>query len=485
MKEPLGQFDWLGEPPRCRNIGEVAFDPRSVTDPVLHQLVMNLVLEAGKLDMTYLLSAHAYAYDLARAVEQRWGNTPGLPEPSLLERLLSVCYQASLLRDEDRPVTFRVALANPDAFPAPGGPPEGLHRLVFEMARPFDEHEVRRLTPAAGFHRSLVGVRLNEQAEFETWGLVHSGPRWLQEVRGGRRIRQAIPAVLMVAVTGPGRVLVSRGPDTMAVLAGGTLIAAASDVFSAPWLTSLFERLEVEQTAQHALSPEHAFGPHASIDPTFGRRLAEHVLRRVVATIRGARHGGTLIFLPAERAREICASGRVLALKYPFSDEEPRRRIFSLMVQMMNELARLHLRPHAKATRGVGWAEYEASTDSRLAALDEALFEAAHLVGMLAEVDGAVVMTSRLEILGFGAEISGALTEVEFVERSLDLEGTRRISERADRVGSRHRSAYRLSAHLKDAFTIVVSQDGGVRFVRWQGAGVVYFDQIATGPWEV
>lgn len=434
--------------------------------------------------MAYQLSAHAYAYDLARTVEQRWGEAPGLPKPQLLEQLLSVCYQASLLRDEGRPVTFRIALADPDLFPASGGPPTGLHRLLFEVTRPFDEHELRRLTPAAGFHRWLVGVRLDERNELETWGLVHSGPRWLQEVRGGRRSRQAIPRVLMVAVMGPGRLIVSRGADTIAALTGGTLSDAASDVFAAPWLTPLFERLNLAANREHGLSLERAFGPDASIDHAFGRQLGRHVLRRVVATIRGARHGGTLIFLPAERANEICADAHILALKYRFSDEEPRRRIFSLTVQIMNEMARLHLRPDSNA-RGVSWTEYETSTDPRLAALDEALFETAHLVGMLAEVDGAVVMTDRFEILGFGAEISGALPDVQVVGRSLDLEGTRRVGERADRVGSRHRSSYRLSAHLHDVLTIVISQDGGVRFVRWRDGAVVYFDQIATGPWEV
>lgn len=118
-------------------------------------------------------------------------------------------------------------------------------------------------------------------------------------------------------------------------------------------------------------------------------------------------------------------------------------------------------------------------------ALDEALFEVAHLVATLANVDGAVVMTDDLEVLGFGAEISGALPEVESVDRSLDLQGTGRVRERTDRVGTRHRSAYRLCQQLHDALVIVVSQDGGVRFVRWQDERVTYFDQIATGPWEV
>jgi hypothetical protein len=429
--------------------------------------------------------AHAHAGDLARLVELRWEHASGLPDPVELERFLSVCFQASLLHDEGRPITFRVALADPEAFAASGSPPAGLHRLVFDEDRPFDQHELRRLAPAAGFHRSLVGVRVGENGQLKVWGLIHSGPRWLQEVRGGRRIRQTIPAVLMAAVTGPGRVLVSKGTRTMGALAGGTLVDVATDVFSAPWLASLFHELGAAQRAAHALSPESTCGPHAQLDPAFGQQLAQHVLRRVVATIRGARHGGTLIFLPTEKARELCSDGRTLAPKYRFSDEEPRRRLFSLTVQIMNELARLHPQMPDEARPRVGWAEYEASADSRLAALDEALFDAAHLVGMLAEVDGAVVMTDRLEILGFGAEISGALPDVETVERSLDLDGTRRITERADRVGSRHRSSYRLSHHLHEAFIVVVSQDGGVRFVRWQDDHVTYFDQIATGPWEV
>lgn len=429
-------------------------------------------------------SAHADAGDLARLVAGRWGHAPGLPEPAVLERLLSVCFQASLLHDEGRPVTFRLALTDPEAFPASGGPPSGLHRLMLHQGRPFDEHELRRLAPAAGFHSSLFGVRVNEQAELEVWGIIHSGPRWLQEVRGGRRIRQAIPPLLMAAVTGPGRVLVSRGTTTIAALAAGTLMDVATDVFAAPWLASFFGDLQAALTAEHRLSLDTS-RPRTALDPTLGQQLAQHVLRRVVATIRGARHGGTLLFLPPDQASELCADGRVLRLKYPFADEEPRRRIFSLIVQIMNELSLLHPQSPSQTDTRVGFAEYEASADSRLAALDEALFEVAHLVGMLAEVDGAVVMTNRLEILGLGAEISGALPEVEFVQRSLDLDGTRRITERADRAGTRHRSSYRLCHHSHDAVVVVVSQDGGVRVVRWQEGGVTYFDQIATGPWEV
>jgi hypothetical protein len=117
--------------------------------------------------------------------------------------------------------------------------------------------------------------------------------------------------------------------------------------------------------------------------------------------------------------------------------------------------------------------------------MDEALFEVAHLVADLTQVDGTVVMTDCLEILGFGVEITGELPEVLRVARALDLEGGKREWERTDRVGTRHRSAYRLCQAVHDALVFVVSRDGGLRFIRWHDDGVTYWDQVATGLWDV
>lgn len=108
-----------------------------------------------------------------------------------------------------------------------------------------------------------------------------------------------------------------------------------------------------------------------------------------------------------------------------------------------------------------GWADYVASRDERLAELDEGIFEMAHLLADLSVADGAVVLTKRLNILGFGAEISGALPEVPEVTRALDAEARETEPEAATDVGTRHRSVYRLSGALPEAMGLVVSQDGG------------------------
>ena len=112
---------------------------------------------------------HAYPGDLSSLVRERWERHPedcgneGLPDGPVLEALLSTCYQASLLREEERPVVFRLIFADPTGFPESDGPPDGLHRLEFEEPRAFDEHELRRLSPAADFDRSLIGVSLDEE----------------------------------------------------------------------------------------------------------------------------------------------------------------------------------------------------------------------------------------------------------------------------------------------------------------------------------
>ncbi len=235
------------------------------------------------------------------------------------------------------------------------------------------------------------------------------------------------------------------------------------------------------QRAAHLGACERAGALWPEVDSGFGTVLASHVLRRILATVRAAQHGGTLIIIPSPRVAALLANGRYMRVKYAFGDEEPRRRILTLMITIMNELAKAH----GVADAPVGWEAYEASHLRTLAETDEALFEVAHWVADLAGVDGAVLMTDCFEILGSGVEIAGELAEVSRVARAHDLGGTQTSVVRTDRVGTRHRSAYRLCHAVRDAWALVVSQDGGLRFIRWHDDNVTYWEQVATGPGEV
>src|SRR5690606_12705356 len=88
-----------------------------------------------------------------------------LPPPRVLRNVLSTAYQASLLRDEARPVTFRLLVVPPSRLDASGGPPESLHPLPLAAPRPFAPHELRRLSPAAPYASALLGVAIETDGE--------------------------------------------------------------------------------------------------------------------------------------------------------------------------------------------------------------------------------------------------------------------------------------------------------------------------------
>src|SRR5471032_2099822 len=157
---------------------------------------------------TSIQSEFSTPRDLAALIYERWPQEPGSeadradlrPDADTLTELIRVCFQASLLREEARPVTFRLILAEPGRFPAEQGPPLGLHRLELGETRPLNPLELRRLSPAANVQRSMIGVRWEEEHGLRIWGIIHSGLSWLQNIYGGRGHSQQLPQELVITV---------------------------------------------------------------------------------------------------------------------------------------------------------------------------------------------------------------------------------------------------------------------------------------------
>src|SRR5260370_1774009 len=109
-----------------------------------------------------------------------------LPNDSQLRLLLDVAYHASLLREEQRPVTFRLLLANPEEVTKPALPPLSVAGFTLDRPRPFNEQEVRRMSMAADFFRSLIGVFSDPEEQLKIWGILRSGTPWGNSVASGR-----------------------------------------------------------------------------------------------------------------------------------------------------------------------------------------------------------------------------------------------------------------------------------------------------------
>lgn len=423
--------------------------------------------------MTDPLEPIVYPPQFAERVAEAWAqlnfDCPPLPSTTCLTVLLNTLFQAGCLYEEGEPVRCRVILADPTDWNRGEGPPAGFHVLHFTEPRPFTAQEIRKLAPAASYFRSMLGVHYSPAHGAAIWGLVESGARWVNRADGGRFQGVPLPYRFVVHVLGPGKLLTACGYHRLLELDAGRILLTGFDPFRSNWIPAHFRPFRTWLLERLAA----VFPNGAPVDERFLKLMAQNVVRRAVSLVRGRGHGGMLIYLPL-RLKGAPELSRILRIRCEFGAESSTDRFTELMLQAMQRLSLLGQRHGLKR---VSWEHYQEFEDAELAEIDESFFEMAHLFADLMGVDGALVLTERFELVGFGAEVLGE-TPVKTVHRALDLEAVAVRPEPADGSGTRHRAAYRLVESVPDALALVISQDGAVRFVAHRDDRVTYWPYL-------
>lgn len=418
--------------------------------------------------------AHSYPPDLARYVEENWpSGRPLSVSRSLLCEALSEAFQASLTAEEARPTRFRLLVTPVEQLAPEGAPNEGVLRLRFSQSRPLCADELRRLGPSVPFETALIGAH-PEDGKLRIWGLAHSGPAWLAPTWGGRSLVPNWTYDPIIHVTGPGQLAVRCAGKLVGALERGLLVSALIDVFDSDWLPVLFAPERESVRAEHAARQARTLSPTLA-DHSLVGRVGQHMLRRVIQLVRGARHGGLILIVDHGWLDAASNGGGRLRLKYRFDQDEPSHRYRSLLFQILERVAA------ATSKASVGWSDFAQDDSQSLEKLEQAVFELSRVVANLAAIDGAVVLDKQLGLLGFGAEVSAELSLPYGVLRALDTEG--RVCEPNDveNVGTRHRAAYRFVHDHPAGLAIVISHDGGVSFVANRQGDVVFWEQF-VGP---
>ena len=417
--------------------------------------------------------AIVYPPEFAQRVVSAWAalEIPRVEIPSVacIARTLDVLYQASFLQEEGEAVRCRLILADPTDWKQGEGPPTGFHVLRFAESRAFTPQEIRKLAPAASFYRSILGVHYDAEKGVSIWGIVETGTRWVNRVDGGRFDGAPLPPHFVVHILGPGRLLTACGYQRLLELDSGRIIRTGFDPFKAGWLPQHFR--PVRQWLQDRLAETRLEG--ANVEDCFIRMMAQSVVRRTLSLVRGRGHGGMLIYLPQEKPN-LAELSKVLRVRCPFESRLATAHFSELMLRAMS---RLSLVGHRHGLTSVTWENYQTIDDPILSEIDESFVEFAHLLADMMSVDGALVLTKRFELVGFGGEVLGE-KPVTQVFRALDLEGVSSIPEMADSSGTRHRSAYRFASEVPESLLIVISQDGAVRFVAARNGQIMYWPYL-------
>ncbi len=358
-----------------------------------------------------------------------------------------------------------------DQLPESGVPNQGVLRLRFDPSRRLTADELRRLAPSTPFETSLIGVQ-PEEGKLRVWGIAHSGPAWLAPTSGGRSLVPIWTYDPIIHVTGPGQLAVRSAGKLVGALERGSLVDAMMDVFDSEWLPAMFIREREQIRAEHAARQAQTQSP-TLVEHSLVGRIGQHMLRRSIQLVRGARHGGMILVVDSEPgAASLKLDG--LRLKYRFNQDEPSHRYRSLLLQILERVAAAT----SKAT--VEWSDFALDSSPDLEKLEQSVFELSRVMANLTAIDGAVVIDKRFGLLGFGAEVSAELPAPSRVWRALDVEGRERVQDDIENVGTRHRAAYRFVRDHAHGLAIVISHDGGVSFVANRDQEVVFWEQSVS-----
>jgi len=408
--------------------------------------------------------AHYYPRELATALHQRWpAEAPPLPNRTVLTQFISVLYQASLLFEEGRPVACHAVLASPLQLAAQPVGPTDFHWVHFAEPRAWNEQEVRRLSPAVQQRSSLLAVAPGADGHLQLWGLLFSGHAWDQVLDGPQRVAAVAPDALLVQVSGPGSIVFYAGAHRVLTLQRGRIEGHGFLQFPQAWGDGRF--VENQQLAGPAVADLPWTPEHEECMVQF----VLHMQRRALTQSRASGHGVLVVLVPTNRVAALTAPGGVLRPKYGLRPPAAGARYPALMQAMVRRLL---------ALGELSWAQYQRSTDAELLALTRELDHFADDIAAMVAVDGALVFTQQIELIGFGVEIQATQVPLTQVYRALDVEARTLQPVPADHGGTRHRAAYRLCLAAPDCLAIVVSQDGNVQFVHNHAGNVVFWDQL-------
>jgi DisA bacterial checkpoint controller nucleotide-binding len=414
-----------------------------------------------------------YPNDLAKELLMRWprvqrseaGNFPKLPAIEILTNLFDVSFNASLQTEEQRRIRFRWILCSyKQLIKSQEQSARSFYEPIrFEQPLPFSEAQIHRLSPEIDLTTSLIGIEESEQG-LRIWGLIHAGSSWWKFVRGAWTAADVFPEdplpFLTLSSMRPGELSISCDGFVLLILADGKVSTPSGDLLfeaSSP-LSNFFDK------ARRALVEELYDKAHGDrlflLSDIPARNTYGIVLRNILSKVQDQDHGGSLIFVSDDLSAEDARLKEFLNIKYAAQ--------FSRIWGALRDLFLIHSRTTKL---------YESVDSSSLTARQEAvkqieklcvthqllvttLEDAAHFIASLTAVDGAVVITDKYRVLGFGAEVKipkSKLTQVMLVEDK------KRYKVQIDSYGTRHRSAFRFCHAFKESVVFIVSQDGDVR----------------------
>jgi hypothetical protein len=353
-------------------------------------------------------------------------------------------------------------------------------RYALSQPVPFTVAELRRLAPVADPRRVLIAVELageHAHGRLQIYGLIDVGMALWEMARHERISGTASPQALVVTSTRPGELSISRGDHPVIRLRAGEVVSPSRSVlFSGPVARFFLH-------ASEELIGEACERSGVSQDPDEDDGLSfSHLwfIESILLHTAGLKHGGAVLFVRDAVADDDRRLHEAVSIKYRLPSTRPRDALLAAMAMRLehNHLAeRLHRRRSVKHQdledlEALAWNQRDLEDSSR---------DSARFIGSLTAVDGAVVLTDKLRLIGFGGEVRVSSPGTDTIHIAQNDEGEESIAAPFTGYGTRHRSAFRFVESIEPSVAFILSQDGGIKAATRVGERVVMWPYFEVG----
>ncbi len=423
----------------------------------------------------------------AEPLSSRWPRVD-LPEREVLDDLLDVCYHASLMSEEGRPIVFRVALIASTASVHPPReqpiPLEPIMRYVLAQPVPFTTEELRRLAPVANPRQVMIAVEAvgeGSRRRLQIYGLIDVGMALWEMARHQRISGTSSPDALVVVSNRPGELSICRGDRPVIRLRGGQVVSPLRSVLYQGPVAAFFIRATdslIEEAIRRSGLPSSRVRRD---EPDDGRDCAHlDFIESVLLHTAEQHHGGALLFVPDKVADDDLLLLENVSIKYRLPSTRPRDALLEAMAVRLKHND-LHERLHEQSRVSRERLEELETLDWNQREYEDSAEDAARFIASLTAVDGAVVLTDKLRIIGFGAEVRVSDLGTDTIYHAKNQEGTAATDGPFTSYGTRHRSAFRFVEGMAPAVAFILSQDGGIKAATLVEDRVVMWSNFEVG----
>lgn len=414
-----------------------------------------------------------YPDKIAKLLVEQWENIPrGIQQTpsaclpvSVLGTLLDICFFASLRREEGRVIQFDVALCPPSALQKPSFRSsrfvKTFNLMKFDKPQRLSIERLVRLAPACEPAKTLILVNYDEStAELQLWGLVDTGSGSVGETVSLTELR--------VRVFGPGHLGIRLRGRHLCTYNDGRIFHPEKALINSGCIYDFFRQTSLELSREVQSTPDGALFDLPINERDYRAMAYLRAVQELIERMQRLQHGGCILIVPEGTSPQDISD---VNIKYQCRDESIWTCLKGGLI-LDDEYYRALELAKSRPVRPEEVADVKHEREDVAHGLRDSMDTLARFTA----VDGAVIMTRKFELLGFGAVVHFQQTANYNVLRSSDrrAESTQKIV--IEGYGTRHRSAFDFCYQHSPSVAVVVSQDGGVKMVTRMGDSVYFWE---------